>query len=59
MDVFEENTQINFYDLNGKLVYSKAVIQTTDFIVVDDFDKFRPGLYLLNYKDYNQIIIKK
>ena len=56
---FEENTQINFYDLNGKLVYSKAVIQTTDFIVVDDFDKFRPGLYLLNYKDYNQIIIKK
>ena len=56
---FEENTQINFYDLNGKLVYSKAVIQTTDFIVVDDFDKFIPVLYLLNYKEYKQIIIKK
>ena len=56
---FKENSEINFYNINGKLVYRKQVSQTTEFIVIDEFDMFRPGLYLLNYKDYNQIIIKK
>ncbi len=56
---FEENTEINFYDLNGKLVYSKYVSQTSELIVIDEFDMFRAGIYLFNYKDYNQIVIKK